>query len=263
MTRKPTFTATLGSLVGTVTGNVGLIVFSLFFGILTGSLGLFLPGGKVFKVTSRWWGRSVLWSAGIRLSAVYEHDLDSGRFIFMPNHQSLYDIPAMLATLEGETRFLAKRSLFDVPVLGWALRTGGFIPVDRDDRTQARGTFLDALEGLEEGVSILIFPEETRTHDGNLQSFRRGGFLLSLRSGLPIVPVGIRGNFEVRPKDSWRIHPGRVEIHYGRPVSPEDYAVRDREVLMEMVRGEVARLAALELRETPEPQGKEVDTDGE
>ena len=255
--------ATVASLVATVTGNTGLVVFSLFFGVLTGLAGLFLPGGKVFWVISRWWSRSVLWSAGIRLSAVFEHDLGAGRFIYMPNHQSLYDIPAMLATLEGETRFLAKRSLFDVPVLGWALRTGGFIPVDRDDRTQARGTFFDALEGLEEGVSILVFPEETRTLDGNLQLFQRGGFLLSLRSGLPIVPVGIRGNFEVRPKSSWRTHPGRVEIHYGRPVSPEEYAVRDREMLMEVVHGEVARLAALDLREVPEPQGKGVDSDGE
>ena len=78
-----------------------------------------------------------------------------------------------------------------------------------------------------------------------------------------IVPVGIRGNYEVRPKDSWRIHPGGVEIHYGRPVSPEDYAVRDRAVLMEVVRGEVTRLAALEPPGTPEAQGKGVDSDGE
>jgi 1-acyl-sn-glycerol-3-phosphate acyltransferase len=253
----------MASLLATVTGNLGLVVFSLFFGDLTGLLGLFLPGGRVFRVTSRWWARGVLWSAGIRLSAEFEHDVAVGRFIFMPNHQSLYDIPAMLATLPGETRFLAKQSLFDVPVLGWALRTGGFIPVDRDDRTHARDTFLDALEGLDEGVSILVFPEETRTENGELQPFRRGGFLMSLRSGLSIVPVGILGNYEVRPKDSWRIHPGGVEIHYGRPVSPKDYAVRDRALLMNVVRGEVSRLAALEPPETPEAQGKGVDSDGE
>lgn len=231
----------------TVSGNLYLLLGSLAFGLATGLGGLFLPGDRLFHWMARHWGRSTLAAAGIRLRADFERDLGTvGRSILMPNHQSLYDIPALLATLPGETRFLAKQSLFRIPIFGWALRTGGFIPVDRQNRRQAREVFRSAIDGLGEGVSILVFPEETRTRDGRLGSFKKGGFLLALRSGLPIVPVGIRGNFEARPRGSWVIRPGEVAVHYGRPVRAEEYSVREIEQFMTAVRSEVARLAAVE-----------------
>ena len=206
-----------------------------------------LPGGKVFKRMGRGWGRTTLWSAGIRFSKFFEEDLSQlERCVLMPNHQSLYDIPLLLATLPGETRFLAKKSLFRIPIFSWALRTGGFIPVERGASRQAREAFQAALESLGEGASILIFPEETRTTDGTLLPFKRGGFLMALRSGLPVVPVGIRGNHQVRPKGSWMIRPGRVEVHYGRPMSSNAYGVRDMERFIGAVRDEVSRLAGLE-----------------
>jgi 1-acyl-sn-glycerol-3-phosphate acyltransferase len=233
--------------VATLTGNAYLLVGCLVFGLGTGVLGLFLPGGKVFRRMARGWGRTTLWMGGIRFSSRFETDPSAlGRCILMPNHQSLYDIPLLLATLPAETRFLAKESLFRIPIFGWALRTGGFIPVRRGDRRQARQAFQAAIEGLGEGASILIFPEETRTPDGRLLPFKRGGFLMALRSGLPVVPVGIRGNFEVRPKGSWLIRPGRVEVHYGRPVASDGYDIHDMGRFVDGVRGEVARLAGLE-----------------
>lgn len=240
--RKP-----LATFVATLTGNLYLVFGSLVIGLATGLLGLLLPGGKVFRILARAWGRGALWSAGIRSSAVFDEELSGGgRYVLMPNHQSLYDIPLLLATLPGETRFLAKSSLFRIPVFSWALRTGGFIPVERGNRSQAREAFRAAIEGLGEGVSILVFPEETRTSDGGLQPFKRGGFLLALRSGLPVVPVGIRGNYGVRPKGSWAIRPGRVEVHYGRPVASGGYGLRDMDRFIDGVRREVARLAGLE-----------------
>ena len=235
------------SLVATITGNLYGLFGTIFFGFATGICGLFLPRGRVFFRMGRGWGRSILWSGGIRFSSRFEEDLtDVGRCILMPNHQSVYDIPLLLATLPGETRFLAKESLFRIPVFGWALRTGGFIPVRRGDRRKAREAFLSAIEGLGEGVSILIFPEETRTLDGDLLPFKRGGFLMALRSELPVVPVGIRGNFDVRPKGRFVIHPRKVEVHYGRPLDPLDYGIHDMKRFVADVRAEVRRLADIE-----------------
>lgn len=237
----------LGTLVTTLTGNLYLVLGSLFFGVLTGGLGLVLPPGRVFRWMGRWWGRSTLWACGVRLRSRFDEDLaPAGNFILMPNHQSLFDIPALLATLPCETRFLAKQSLFKIPVFGWALKTGGFIPVDRHDRSRASETFQSALDGLDEGVSILLFPEETRSTDGRLQEFKRGGFLMALRSGLPVVPVGIDGTYRVRSKDSLLIRPGRVTVHYGRALSSEGLGLKDKSKLMESVRQEMARLANLE-----------------
>lgn len=232
----------------TIFGNLYLVLGSLAFGLATGVGGLVLPPRRVFRWMGRRWGRSTLAAAGIRLEARFECDLTTvGRAILMPNHQSLYDIPALLATLPGQTRFLAKQSLFRIPIFGWSLRTGGFIPVDRGGSSrQAREVFQKAIEGLGAGDSVLVFPEETRTADGLLGPFKKGGFLLALRSGLPVVPVGIRGNFAVRPKGSWIIRPGRVALHYGRPVRSEDFSVRDIEQFMAVVRREVARLASIE-----------------
>lgn len=247
MSGNSTSGSVLTTFFGTVCGNLYLVLGSLFFGAGTGLLGLLFPPGKVFRLMGRGWGRSTLWAAGIRFSRAFEEDPSRlGRCILMPNHQSLYDIPLLLATLPGETRFLAKQSLFRIPIFSWALRTGGFIPVERGDRGQAMQAFKAAIDGLEEGVSILVFPEETRTSDGQLQPFKRGGFLMALRSGLPVVPVGIRGNFGVRRKGSWLIHPGKVEVHYGRPVSSAEFKVRDKARFVATVRSEVLRLAGLE-----------------
>ncbi len=231
----------------TVTGNLYLVVGSLFFGFLIGFLGLFLRRGWVFKLMGQGWGSSTLWACGARFESEFDQDLpDLGSCVLMANHQSLFDIPALLATLPIETRFLAKESLFRIPVFSWALRTGGFIPVDRGDRSKAAGTFREAFGGLEEGVSILLFPEETRSGDGRLRPFKRGGILLALRSGLPVVPVGISGTLDIRRKESWLIRPARVKVHYGRALSSKELKLRDKQQFTSAVRQEVARLAGQE-----------------
>ncbi len=237
----------VATFVATLTGNICGLLGSAFFALATGLFGLFLPRDRVFFHMARAWSKTVLWPAGIRYRSHFESDLSQvGRCILMPNHQSLYDIPLLLATLPRETRFLAKESLFRIPVFGWALRTGGFIPVRRGDRRKAYEAIVAAIAGLGDGVSILIFPEGTRTLDGQLLPFKRGGFLIALRSGLPVVPVGIRGTFDVRPKGRFVIHPGEVEVHYGRPLDPSEYGARNVDELVAEMRSRMTRLAGLE-----------------
>lgn len=248
MSSRSSTAGVVGTVLATITGNLYLVLGSLVFGLMTGLCGLVLPPGRVFLWMGKWWGRSTLWACGARLESRFEQELTrpGEQFILMPNHQSLYDIPALLATLPCETRFLAKQSLFKIPAFGWALRTGGFIPVDRRDRSRAGETFKSAIDGLGEGVSVLLFPEETRSLDGRLQEFKRGGFLMALRSGLPVIPVGIQGTHSLRRKDSWLIRPGRVTVHYGGALSSEGLGLRDKQELMTTVRQQVARLANLE-----------------
>ncbi len=182
--------------------------------------------------------------SGIRLDTGFEVDLGSDPpFVFMANHQSLYDIPALIATLPVQTRFLAKRSLFRIPIFGWAIKAGGFISIDRRDRSRAGESFSAAVERIRGGVSALVFPEGTRSLDARLGPFLRGGFLLALKSGLPIVPVGIHGSFSVQPKGSRLVRPGRIRVRYGEPIRVVDYGLRRRGELEDAVRDEITRLA--------------------
>ncbi len=235
----------LASAVATVTGNLYLLLGTLFWGSLA-VLGGWLPrrGAWVFWM-ARWWSRGLLLFSGVRLDTSYERPLEPGRrYVFMANHQSLYDIPALLATLPEETRFLAKRSLFRIPVFGQAIRLGGFVSVDRDDRSGAPRSFADAVAGLAAGASVLIFPEGTRSFDGRLLPFERGGFLLALKSGLPVVPVGIAGSLAVRRRGSRRVRPGVVRVRYGGPLETAGYGIRRKQELIDEVRRQIARLAA-------------------
>lgn len=238
----------LAVVLATLAGNAYLVLGTLLFATVALLVVWVPPRGRWFSAVARLWARGVLISSGVRVAAAREVDLArDGRRVYVANHQSLFDIPALLATLPGEVRFLAKASLFRYPVFGQAIRAGGFIPVDRRDGASARESFTAAIAGLERGISILLFPEAERTLDGRVLPFQRGGFLLALKSGLPVVPVGIDGTFWVQHRRSFWIHPGRVDIRYGRPVDLAGESVRRLKQRIEEVRVRVAQLARAEL----------------
>ncbi len=217
---------------------------TLILGLVASLIGWLPPRGKLVFWLARLWSRLWLLASGTRVESHFEHPLQNDRgYVFMANHQSWYDIPALLSTLPSQTRFLAKKGLFQLPVLGWSLRAGGFIAVDRKDRTGARETFNAAIQCLAGNHSILIFPEETRSRDGLLLPFKKGGLLLALKAGAQIVPVGLRGTRQIRPKDSWLIRPGRISVHYGQPLDTTAYTLRERESLSAEVRRRIATLS--------------------
>jgi 1-acyl-sn-glycerol-3-phosphate acyltransferase len=141
--------------------------------------------------------------------------------LLMSNHQSYADIPICYATFPGTLRMVAKAELFRVPIWGRAMRDAGFVAVDRSgDRQSAVASMRSAREALARGINIWIAPEGTRSPDGRIGRFKKGGFLLALDSGAPIVPLAIDGSKEVIPKHSWRIVPGgRVRVVYGPPIA--------------------------------------------
>lgn len=235
------------SVLATLGGNAFLILGSALFGSLA-ILGSWLPpqGNWVFLM-ARWWSRGLLACSGVGLVVHQDGGVEPNRcHIFMPNHQSLYDIPTLIASLPGQGRFFAKRSLFQIPIFGWALKVGGFIAIDRQDRSRARESFAAAAKRLQEGVSTVIFPEGTRSLDGEMLPFERGGFLLALKSGVPIVPVGIRGSLGIRKRADWKVTPGTITVTYGRPIQIADFTVRSRDELADKVRMQIAALAGLQ-----------------
>jgi 1-acyl-sn-glycerol-3-phosphate acyltransferase len=233
--------------LATLSGNLYLVVGSFFFGLLASVLGWIPPRGNWMFLCARAWSKGLLWASGVQVVARGARLEPHGRYIFMANHRSLFDIPVLIATLPGQVRFLAKQSLFRIPIFGWALKAGGFIPIDRQDRSRARDAFSAAVDRLAGGSSILLFPEETRALDHRLLPFQRGGFLLALKSGLPIVPVGIRGTLEVQRRGSLAVRPGRVEVEYGEPMPIGSFAVSRKKELIDSVRARVAELAKAEL----------------
>jgi 1-acyl-sn-glycerol-3-phosphate acyltransferase len=163
---------------------------------------------------------------------------EGGPFVFTPNHQSHFDIAALLAWLPGHARFASKKELFDEPVLGPVMRTLGMIPIDRDDPMQS----IEALNrAVEHGHSLIIFPEGTRSRDGNLLPFKKGAFVAAIHMGRPVVPVIVKGSRQRMPKGGYlAIEPGPMEIVLKPPIPTAGLRYEDRESLLEAVREIIA-----------------------
>ncbi len=159
--------------------------------------------------------------------------------IFMANHVSNLDPPALLPQIPGRTSVFLKRALMKIPVLGYAFKLGDLIPVDRDGRVEsARESTAIARGVLARGLHITIFVEGTRSRDGRLLPFKKGPFYLAMETGAPCIPVSIHGTEKLMSKGSARIRPGAAHIRFHPPIYPADYATR--EDLIEAMRAAIA-----------------------
>ena len=157
--------------------------------------------------------------------------------IFMPNHTSFLDGPMLEMIIPGAARVVLKKSVGRIPIVGLAMRFVGFIPVDRKGAEGGKRSIARAVRMVrEKGYSFLIFPEGTRSRDGKLQRFRRGGFFLALESGAPIVPVTIRGTFALMPKGQKFARRGTVGVAFHDPIPVTGYTIETMAGLMEKVR---------------------------
>jgi len=222
-----------------------ILALTVLFGLPSIFAALIPPRGDWFLRFARGWARSVLAVAGISVRVLHGDRIERGRsFVVVANHESFCDILVLLATLPMQVRFLAKRSVFRVPVLGWSIAAAGFVPVDREDRSRGAATVEAALRRLEGGRSLVIFPEETRTRTGDMLPFKRGAALLAIKSGLPILPIGLAGTFRVLPRGTKVITPGPVVMAVGKPIEVSGRSVREREALTQVAREEVESLRA-------------------
>jgi 1-acyl-sn-glycerol-3-phosphate acyltransferase len=164
------------------------------------------------------------------------------RYILVANHYSYFDIPCIFKAIPQPIRFMAKVSLFKIPIFGWAIGRAGFIPIDRKNRRTAVKSFDLAAQRLRKGNTIVVFPEEGRSRQRQMRPFQRGGFLLALKSELPIVPVAIDGTYDVMPATTFRIKPGPVTITVTHPIETAGLALRDKEKLAEESRRRIETL---------------------
>lgn len=220
-----------------------IFLATTLFGIPAIFAALVPPRGDWFLRFARGWARALLALAGVKVRVKDADRLPADRsFVIVANHESFCDVLVLLAHLPMQVRFLAKRSVFRVPILGWSIAAAGFIPVDRDAGSRSGATVEAALRRLEGGRSVVVFPEETRSPSGELLPFKRGAAHLALRSGLPILPCGIAGTFRVLPRGTWLITPGPVFLTVGDPLETGGRSPRERGALTEEVRGGVLAL---------------------
>jgi 1-acyl-sn-glycerol-3-phosphate acyltransferase len=228
----------------------GVVIATLFFSVLAIVVSFFSRSGNSVHRVGQVWGRCLLAVSGIGVSVTGIERIDAGRsYIFMSNHQSNFDIPVLLGHLPVQFRWLAKAELFRIPIFGRAMRGAGYISINRSDRAAAFESLQQAAEKIRQGVSVLIFPEGTRSMDGSLKAFKKGGFVTAIGAGVPIVPVAVRGTYDIMPKHGILIRPRQVAVDIGEPIATEGLALDSKEALMDGVRSAILQgLAASEER---------------
>jgi 1-acyl-sn-glycerol-3-phosphate acyltransferase len=220
-----------------------VVINRLFFrGMLFTCGGIAIVLYRVHKPLAWHWAKASA-RALARLCGVKVHmhgleHLGAGPYIFAPNHQSHFDIAALLGFLPGINRFAAKTELFNEPILGAVLRTMGMIAIERDNPLAAIQTLQDLKM---DGWSVIIFPEGTRSRDGNLLPFKKGPFVAAIYLGVPIVPVVCKGTTRVMPKGQYlSILPGDVDIIVLPPIDASKVSYDDRDRLRDLVREQIA-----------------------
>lgn len=214
-----------------------IFVSTTVLGSIVIVLAFFSKSGNLPHLVARLWGRAILWVSGINVTLKGLEKLKTSQsYIYMANHQSNYDIPVLLGKLPVQFRWLAKAELFKIPVFGRAMRGCGYISIDRSNRKLAFDSLAQAAETIRDGASVMIFPEGTRTVDGNLKSFKNGGFVLSVDAGVPIVPVIIRGTWPIMPRTRLRVEPGPVVIEIQDPIETADFSRKTKDDLIDKVR---------------------------
>lgn len=196
------------------------------------------------NLVHRWgtiWGRSALLLSGVKVTVTGAELIPENRSaVYIVNHQSNFDIPILYSGLPLQFRWMAKKELFDIPLFGLAMRRCGYIPIDRSDRRKAMQSMNDSARKISEGVSVVIFPEGTRTPNGQLQEFKKGGFLIAIKAQVPVIPVAINGSFSVMSKNSLRIHGGTVDMRIFPPIETAGMKNSDSDRLMQATRQPIA-----------------------
>lgn len=216
-----------------------IALYTIVLGTLSIGSSLFERRGYFAHWSARAWSWLILATTGVAVRVHGLEQLERGTtYVFVSNHQSHYDTPIVFSSLPFQLRIIAKDSLARFPFLGWHLRRTGHLLVDR--RRPDRDGILTRWKGLvSQGLSLIVYPEGTRTLDGGLGRFKGGSFLLAIQAGLPIVPLSIVGSRQVMPKGRLTARPGRVDLFVHAPIVAGSSRVRnihDAKALAEQVR---------------------------
>lgn len=221
--------------------------------ILAGLVGVKYEPGGVYDRAQRRFARWILSAAGIPVTMSGRENLAAeGPQIVVSNHASFFDILALLAYLPVHPKFIAKKELFRVPVMGAAMRAAGHVRLDRGNRTQAFSAYEEAAQQMKEKrLTVVVYPEGTRTRTGELLPFKKGAFVFAIGSGAPVVPCYVAGAFDIQPKGSIRVRKTSMHIALGEPIQVTGLNLEDRDALLDRVQASMETLKAGSVSLTP------------
>lgn len=210
------------------------------------------PGSFLDRV-ARTYSRQLLKAAGVPVEVRgLEHIAPEGPQVIACNHQSFFDMLALLAVLPVRVRFVAKKELFRVPFFGWAIRVLGYVRLDRQNLKQAFAAYELAAKALvEQRMHVVVFPEGTRSRTGELQPFKKGPSVLAIAAGVTVVPCYCAGTFGILPKGSILVRPRPVQVLFGPPLDAAGLTYDDRDVFTARLRDAVAALRAQSVDASP------------
>ncbi|HWH78023.1 MAG TPA: lysophospholipid acyltransferase family protein [Candidatus Binatus sp.] len=219
-----------------------ITLITIVLSLVTTLVGIFDRFGKHAYVVNRLWTWLILRIGGISLQVEGLQHIDPKQpYIFIVNHQSNVDIPVLVQALpKFQLRWIAKKELLRMPFFGWAMWATKHVTVDRSDPQDAVKSLQRASERLAAGISLVVYPEGTRSKDGNLQKFKKGGFLLAVQTKTAVVPVTVNGSGAVLPAGAWRIRPGLIKVTVEEPISVEGFRPGNLRLLLEQARAKIA-----------------------
>ncbi len=204
--------------------------------------GLLDPSGRAAHNCARLWAKAFIFTSGVKVEITgAENIIKGGSQIFISNHQGFFDIFSITALFPIQLRWIAKKSLFDIPFIGWAMRGARYISIDRDNKRSAIRSIQHSLKVLNEGYSVVIFPEGTRTEDGKLLPFKRGSLILINKATAPIVPITISGSYKIIKPNQMRINRGTIRIKIDKPIYTENMTKEDKSGLLEQIKGNIQK----------------------
>jgi 1-acyl-sn-glycerol-3-phosphate acyltransferase len=179
-------------------------------------------------------------AAGVRVRIAGTERIPQGTCLFVANHTSSADAPAVVGAIPRRIAILLKKSLFAYPIVGQAFHLAHFIPVDRSKQESAIASLEKAIEAMRAGQSFLIYPEGTRSPNGRLQEFKKGAVVMAIKAGVPIVPIACSGAHRIMRKRSLEIHPGEILVEFLSPIDASQYTFEEREKLNMVVHDALA-----------------------
>jgi 1-acyl-sn-glycerol-3-phosphate acyltransferase len=219
--------------------NAFIVFHTLFFCTIALPIAVFDPTGiRVHSYIAVPWAKVILWISGVRVDVHGIENIDPARpRIYLVNHQSFFDIFVLLAKLKVHFKFLLKHELMRIPIFGFTMRRARYISIDRENPRKAIQSMNEAAERIKAGASVVVFPEGTRSLDGGLQPFKRGGFHLALKAGCDVVPVTLEGSHKIAKKGSLRINPTNVTMTIGEAIPLKGYNKKNMAEIMTRVHG--------------------------
>ncbi len=213
--------------------SVILILWTIVWAMIGITVMIVDFSGRLYTfLAAKGWAAQILWLAGAKVEVVGGEGIDwKKNHVIACNHMSQLDIPVLFNKLPTSIRFLAKRGLFYIPIFGWSLWIARFVPVDRGSVRKAKKSIDAAAKKIRKGPSLVVFPEGTRSPAGAVKPFKSGAFVMAIKAGVSVLPVAVRGTFQIVPKNTLKVTPGKAQLIIGTPISCEGKSIKDKENL--------------------------------